>query len=171
MKAMRAAVVASLTLGLFSVESCKKQEAAPPQAQQPMAPQQQSAPTPTAAAGTSVGSAKGPAVLEKDQAPLPGTGSERELASLPEAEKALDQASEDLNKLLGDKGPAGGASRLAAGDARCPEACKAMSSLRRAAAAVCRLAGDATDRCTRAKGIVKGSEARLAACKCEPGEH
>jgi hypothetical protein len=91
--------------------------------------------------------------------------------TIAEAEKQLDQAVADLSQLTG--GRSGGSARatpLAAGDARCADACKAMESLRRAAAAVCRLAGEENARCARAKGIVKDSEARVAACKCEPSK-
>ncbi|MCC6901554.1 MAG: hypothetical protein IT377_21465 [Polyangiaceae bacterium] len=167
---MRIRATAALGLLALALGSCKKQEAAPPAAQQPAAPEQQaSQPAPTAAPAAapppSIGSTQGQPAPEKQKEAL---AKDDNLASLPEAEKALDQAVTDLNKLVGGKAPTGGAARLSAGDARCPEACKAMSSLRRAAAAVCRLAGDATDRCARAKGIVKDSEARVAACKCDP---
>ncbi|MBI3200507.1 MAG: hypothetical protein HYZ29_03120 [Myxococcales bacterium] len=168
---MRIRATAALGFLALALGSCKKQEAAPPAAQQPTAPGEpasQPVPTaaPAAAPGSSIGSTQGQPEPEKQKEAL--GEKDVDLASLPEAEKALDQAAADLNELVGGKAPAGGAARLSAGDARCPEACKAMSSLRRAAAAVCRLAGDATERCTRAKGIVKDAEARVAACKCDP---
>jgi hypothetical protein len=59
--------------------------------------------------------------------------------------------------------------QLTQGDPRCERACKAFSSLRRAADGVCRLAGDGDARCVRARGIVKDNEARVATCKCDAG--
>jgi hypothetical protein len=49
---------------------------------------------------------------------------------------------------------------------RCDTACRAFASLERAADAVCRLAGDAKDRCTRAKKLVDDNVGRVAACSC-----
>jgi hypothetical protein len=95
----------------------------------------------------------------------------REVQTLAQAEAALKQAESELDALLGPRGRTadkGGAVPLAAGDARCGDACKAFESLRRAAEAVCRLAGDADARCTRARKIVKENERRVSVCKCEP---
>jgi hypothetical protein len=159
-----------LALTTLLAAGCKQQEAAPAPAQSPAESQQ-----------TPVSAPMQPGASRPS--PMPTLGSEStdtptsddlpqkrkaEDLSLPEAEKALDEAATTLNQLLGSKGAAGDATRLSAGDPRCPEACKAMGSLRRAAAAVCRLAGDATERCSRAKTIVKDSQLRLAACKCDP---
>jgi hypothetical protein len=49
---------------------------------------------------------------------------------------------------------------------RCDTACRAFASLERAADAVCRLAGDAKDRCARAKKLVDENGGRVASCSC-----
>jgi hypothetical protein len=97
---------------------------------------------------------------------------ERELTTLPEAEKAFGESQRQIEQLIGPleaekaKGAGQAAAPLASGDARCPHACKAFESLRRAGDAICRLAGAADARCTRAKGVVKQSQARIVACGC-----
>lgn len=166
-------------LAVLGFAACKKSEApaaseapksqAVPAAEQAPAPSAAPAAAPEPAPPPTVGSTQGTEEPKKDQS---RAGLTAEPTTVAEAEKALDQAVLDLNQLAGAKGGkgAGAATPLAAGDSRCPEACKAMDSLRRAAAAVCRLAGDGNGRCTRAKNIVKESESRVAVCKCEPAK-
>ncbi len=48
----------------------------------------------------------------------------------------------------------------------CATACRAFSSLGRAASAVCRIAGEKDTRCTQAHGVVADAEKRVAACGC-----
>ena len=48
----------------------------------------------------------------------------------------------------------------------CATPCRAMASMRRAVAAICRLAGDADARCTDAKSVLERNEARVAQCSC-----
>ena len=102
--------------------------------------------------------------------------------SLAEAEAALDQANAELNpSVRADKAaetkakrprdvppakPAATATPQGGAPDRCVNACKAFASLKRAAAAVCRLAGDSDARCKRAQTIVHENEARVAVCKC-----
>lgn len=50
----------------------------------------------------------------------------------------------------------------------CELACRALASMKRAADAVCRLAGEADPRCTDARRRVSESETRVAACSCGP---
>jgi type IV secretory pathway VirB10-like protein len=88
-----------------------------------------------------------------------------EYQSVEEAEKALTGAKTELDKLLTKA--SGGADRLSTDDARCENACKAFSSMKRAGDAVCRLAGDSDPRCKKARTLVKGSESRVAVCKCD----
>lgn len=52
----------------------------------------------------------------------------------------------------------------------CQTACRAFASLERAADSVCRLAGPADGRCTRAREIVTTSAPRVASCGCRPDE-
>lgn len=112
---------------------------------------------------------------------LPGA-SEVEFTRLEDAEAALMRAFEDLGGELPEKkkkpakdGVSDASARPAAttqpaplgvGDPRCANACKAFASLRRAADAVCRLAGDSNARCSRAREIVKDSEERVKSCSC-----
>jgi hypothetical protein len=96
---------------------------------------------------------------------------EEEPKTLAEAEALLKTSSQDLEKLIGplkaDKATGGAPpAPLASGDARCPKACKAFDSLKRAGDAICRLAGDADARCTRAKDMVKQNAARVSVCGC-----
>lgn len=174
---------AALLLPALAVGSCKKAEAPPSEAPASKAPAP--AEQPALAPGAPAPSAPGQAAAAPEPAPTVGSTkdldsvkadeqrekSKRALAQEPttlaDAEQALDQALAELNLLAGTKAAKGSATPLAAGDTRCPEACKAMESLRRAAASVCRLAGDPHARCDRAKKIVKDSEARVAVCKCE----
>ncbi len=90
------------------------------------------------------------------------------------AETALETARAEIDALLASAstppraGGGAGASELKKGDARgrCASACRAIASMRRAGAAVCRLAGDDSDRCTKAKETLTDSEKRVAACAC-----
>lgn len=110
---------------------------------------------------------------------------ESSFASIDEAEAALAQAQAALNpELRADpahkssrpdaaakpqtKTPSPAGSKPQDGSDRCLNACKAFASLKRAAAAVCRLAGEADARCKRAQSIVSENEARMTACKCAP---
>jgi hypothetical protein len=116
-------------------------------------------------------------------------------ASIADAEAALARAERELNQALVASTASGGASpkrkapsspaagaappspakpgaaadEEASGDSvanRCAVACRAFGSLRRAADAVCRLAGEADARCKRAQGVVNQSRSRVSACSC-----
>jgi hypothetical protein len=115
--------------------------------------------------------------------------------SIADAEAALARAESELNQALvastasadgapkrkAPSAPAAGAAppspakpgaladEEASGDSvanRCAVACRAFGSLRRAADAVCRLAGEADARCKRAQGVVNQSRSRVSACSC-----
>jgi len=51
-------------------------------------------------------------------------------------------------------------------ESSCGTACRAFSSLGRAAGAVCRLAGEKDARCTHAHQVVADAEKRVAVCSC-----
>ncbi len=122
------------------------------------------APPPVAAAPASPGDNEAPTSAKpKKKAEGKKDGLERELSSLPEAEAALNKANTRLTKLLGGAK----AQALASGDKRCDQACLAFASLKRAADAICRLAGDTDARCSRAKRIVDDNEAKVKACSCQ----
>ncbi len=116
-----------------------------------------------------------------------------EFTTLEAAERAVDQAKADLDRLalaeptptLGGSGAAEkkpskqGAPRAAsaaapagaAANGQCENACKAFASLTRAASAVCRLDGDGGSHCAKAKKVVTDSAGRVAACTCPaPGQ-
>jgi hypothetical protein len=156
----------------FLLAGCKKSEDAP----------QANAPPSSVPAHESTVDPATPAQPGYGQAPAPTTGGLPSATTTPsedeptlekpveyqtieEAETALSGAKTELDKLLTK--PGGGADRLATDDARCENACKAFASMKRAADAVCRLAGDPDARCKKARTLVKSSEARVAVCKCE----
>jgi len=120
-----------------------------------------------------------------------GAAEEAEFSSLEAAERALDQAKADLDRLaLAAPSPVVGRSAAAdraaekkesraerapspAGAAApsnanglCENACRAFSSLSRAASAVCRLDGNSGTHCTRAKRVLAESQQRVASCSC-----
>jgi cytoskeletal protein RodZ len=120
-----------------------------------------------------------------ERAPASSTASREELAkekepeTLAEAEAALAKAREDLRLAWAEpsRGRSQGAgaqpraadegeAKAAKAESRCGSACRAFASLGRAAGAVCRLAGESTERCTRAKHVVAESEQRVSVCGC-----
>jgi hypothetical protein len=88
--------------------------------------------------------------------------------TLADANELLARSLERLDELFGkEKKREGAAARLSAGSSGCAEACKAFASLQRAADAVCRLAGDDTRRCKKARETVEENERRIATCGCD----
>lgn len=115
-----------------------------------------------------------PTSLDEEKAGEKGglTQPEPEPANIGEAEKLLAQSQKELEQLIGplkaDRAAGGAApAPLATGDARCPRACKAFDSLKRAGDAICRLAGATDARCTKAKDVVKQNATRVAPCGCK----
>jgi hypothetical protein len=51
---------------------------------------------------------------------------------------------------------------------RCGNACVAMTSMRHAVDAICRMAGETDARCTDARKTLKDSETRVTGCGCPP---
>ncbi|HKO49099.1 MAG TPA: hypothetical protein VJV79_15310 [Polyangiaceae bacterium] len=121
---------------------------------------------------------------------------EAEFSTLEAAERALNQAKADLDRLalaepsptLGNsataqrstekkEGKPGRAPSAAGAPAPskaapvkastlCEEACRAFSSLSRAASAVCRLDGNSGTHCSHAKHVLADAEQRVASCSC-----
>lgn len=56
------------------------------------------------------------------------------------------------------------------GAGRCATACKALESLRRAGDAICRLAGEEDERCSRARKIIQENTERVSECGCSAPE-
>jgi hypothetical protein len=118
-----------------------------------------------------------------------------EFPNLEAAERALNQAKSDLDRLalaepmkaIG-RADSASASRAEKKDAKrpassgagaapvsnapgvCENACRAFASLSRAASAVCRMDGDNGAHCTRAKRVVSDSQSRVASCACQAAE-
>jgi len=123
-------------------------------------------------------------------------GNDEEFTNLEAAERALNQAKSDLDRLAladapvqigraapADRAPkaekkdksahaasAGEAAPSSAPTALCDNACRAFASLSRAASAVCRLDGNGGSHCSRAKKVVADSQQRVSACACQNGD-
>lgn len=70
--------------------------------------------------------------------------------------------------------PEGGASpareeRAPSLEASCGGSCRALASMKRAVEALCRMTGDADERCAEARRTLSDSTSRLARCKCDGG--
>ncbi len=106
------------------------------------------------------------------------TTKDAEFSNLADAEREFERSRVDIElTLMGVKGGKPSdqnekkpeeAEPLARGNSSCERVCKALASMRRAADAVCRLAGETDSRCARARSLVKENEARVSACACEP---
>ncbi|HEX2669514.1 MAG TPA: hypothetical protein VHM25_01515 [Polyangiaceae bacterium] len=127
-----------------------------------------------------------------DQPKSKAADDEAEFADLEAAERALNQAKADLDRLaLAEPAPsvgrnatadraaekkdaksaarapgAAGAAAPTKSNALCEDACRAFSSLTRAANAVCRLDGSSGAHCTRAKHVLADAQQRVASCSC-----
>jgi hypothetical protein len=130
------------------------------------------------------GEAKAPAKMSEPESP-------REPSSVEEAQEQIERARADLSlsaesskKSEADKDSArppspGGAgstgsstpppreesSRAAPADS-CGQSCRALSSMRRAVSALCRMTGEEDARCADAKKTLVESESRVARCHC-----
>ncbi|HVJ91158.1 MAG TPA: hypothetical protein VM580_15250, partial [Labilithrix sp.] len=49
----------------------------------------------------------------------------------------------------------------------CEHSCRALSSMKRAVEALCRMAGDADDRCLAARRTLTSSTTRVLPCRCD----
>lgn len=58
--------------------------------------------------------------------------------------------------------------RAAGATDACASSCRALSSMRRAVSALCRMTGDEDARCSDAKKTLGESESRVARCHCTP---
>jgi hypothetical protein len=93
---------------------------------------------------------------ELDNALAPRRAKPASTAGAPGAGRAADK----------DDAAAAPKAEKKASEPGCATACRAFSSLGRAASAVCRIAGEKDSRCTRAHGVVADAEKRVAACGC-----
>jgi len=114
---------------------------------------------------------------------------EAEFSNLEAAERALNQAKADLDRLaLAEPSPVlrhepstaratekkqsdshsrpAGAPAAGKSNTLCEETCRAFSSLSRAASAVCRLDGSTGKHCSHAKQVLADAQQRVASCSC-----
>jgi hypothetical protein len=119
--------------------------------------------------------AVGCAASREAAAPAAKSEAEPEPATLEEAQAQLDRARTELG---GEAAPPESPSAMAPAPAEAPSGassyaathcatrCRAITSMRRAVSAICRLAGDTDARCTDAKKTLADSEQRVASCHC-----
>ena len=100
------------------------------------------------------------AQLERARAELPGAHSVGPPTPTTPTQSGAGAAAESTTRA-----DVSGSTQKAA-ESRCGNACGAMSSMRRAVDAICRMAGDADARCTDARKTLKDSEAKVAGCGC-----
>lgn len=175
-------------LGCFTACAQRSPEASVPAASATTAPAEErpAAPESQAAAPAPVA----PQGLDRPKSKA-AREDEAEFANLEAAERALNQAKADLDRLaLAEPSPvlgqnsaadravekkeskasrapsAAGAAAPAKSNAVCEDACRAFSSLTRAASAVCRLDGASGTHCSHAKHIVADAQQRVASCSC-----
>ncbi len=116
---------------------------------------------------------------------------ETEFSDLEAAERALNQAQADLDRLAlaapspvigrnaaadraaekkeskaGRAPSASGAAAPSKSNTLCENACRAFASLSRAASAVCRLDGSSGAHCSHAKHVLADAQQRVASCSC-----
>ena len=155
-------------------------EAAKERGQMPESPAPAAAPAPAA----------GPQGLDATKSKA--AQDETEFSSLEAAERALNQAKADLDRLaLAEPAPslggnatsdraaekkaskaertpgAAGSAAPAKANGVCEDACRAFSSLSRAASAVCRIDGSTGTHCNHAKHVLADAEQRVASCSCQ----
>lgn len=122
--------------------------------------------TPPKAQAGPTGGVEGEAKKGRGRDALKSKEDERDdgFTTLASAEAAFAKAKSELETLVvvGGKAVA-----LSTGDAKCERACKAFSSLERAASGICRIAGESDARCTKARGVVTEHRPRVAACGCD----
>ena len=149
------------------IGSCKQAEAPPAQSPEP--------------SGGQPGSTVPSKTADEESMPS-STATGSDLENLEQAEAALARARQELDTVLGAAPAAGEAAaekedsdrsaerpRTEAekkAESPCVTACRAFASLERAAGAVCRLAGEADERCARAKATVEENARRVARCGC-----
>jgi hypothetical protein len=100
------------------------------------------------------------AELERARAELDGAFTKQKAPPSRSASGAAANRGGDV-----DQAPAPKADKKSS-ESSCSTACRAFSSLGRAASAVCRLAGDKDARCTHAHQVVADAEKRVAVCGC-----
>jgi hypothetical protein len=134
--------------------------------------------TPAAAAPTAMKlESREPASIEEAQAQLerarvqlaggtpatPGTPDTRATGATVQTTPGAGATTEST---AGPTPPSAAPGRDAEG--RCGNACGAVTSMRHAVDAICRMAGDTDARCTDARKTLRDSETKVAGCGCPP---
>jgi hypothetical protein len=183
-------VASGLALALV-LGACGAQERTPPAAApEPPPPAERARDADKDIAPPSPAPAAAPSTLEEESAKPERNQDDGHFAQPPDdlatAQASLDRARAELDAALAPRkakpaatAGAPAASRGAADEAGpapkaekktaepgCATACRAFSSLGRAASAVCRLAGEKDTRCSQAHGVVADAEKRVSACGC-----
>ncbi|HVJ19668.1 MAG TPA: hypothetical protein VM686_29810 [Polyangiaceae bacterium] len=165
-----------IALVLFSVlGGCGGYQKSEPQA----APAAEQAPGSPSGAGMDEDQAAEPATLEEAEAQLKRAEAELQnaLGPMAFAEPPAATAGAQPAPAPAQAPPAAEASaprdaeraeaeKKSEASSNCDLACRAFSSLSRAAQAVCRLDGDGGERCSRARKVVADAEARVSSCSC-----
>jgi len=181
------AFVAACGRGLETAPSAPSTETAPAGSRAPTPPPAEAAPPAPAAAPFDTENEKGD---ERREEALQAPAKRDELG---EAVAELERARTELDSALAPRAArpsataGSGASRGADADASrapaapapkaekkssessCSTACRAFTSLGRAASAVCRLAGDKDARCTHAHDVLADAQKRVTVCGCQAG--
>jgi hypothetical protein len=111
--------------------------------------------------------ASAPSSAVPGQPAQPGAGAAASTESRPTSTPARPPA--DVSATGGDRQNAGtgGGAAPPPPPSPCEQACRALSSMKRAKEAICRMAGDADTRCTDATKAVADGESRVTQCKCQ----
>jgi len=184
--------VTALLLASACGGAAQPRESAPPTAAEP-APSAAPPPPPAEAAAPAPAAAPSPATpssLHEEEAaersrddgfakPAEKDELGQAVAELERARAELDGAFARQKARPSSSAPSAGASRGAdleqapapkaekkSAESSCSTACRAFSSLGRAASAVCRLAGEKDSRCTHAHQVLSDAEKRVAVCGC-----
>jgi hypothetical protein len=122
------------------------------------------------------GAESSPAKAPAPAAPSATATPERDPTSVAEAQEQIDRARAELSGTKEDKDTAKPADvspgtgvheeRSASSTDTCASSCRALSSMRRAVTALCRMTGDEDTRCSDAKKTLSQSESRVARCHC-----
>lgn len=158
-------------LSLAGLAGCSAAASSPP-ASSPAEAQQQHATIADAEADLTRAEAQLPPSPLGGLAGQPATGAPQEQTRVPESKPdgaaplqkpaaKREARAEDEEKHAGKE-----SSSVDAPATPCQTACRAFASMQRAADSVCRLAGDADERCASAKKRVENAKARVAHCGC-----
>lgn len=107
-----------------------------------------------------------PRYVEEDPKTVEEAQHQIELAASElEGAPSADRKAETPPAPSREPAPQGGKALSTSEDA-CAGRCRALASMRRAVAALCRMTGDEDERCTAARRTLESNEKRVATCGC-----